>query len=570
MNKKIRIGPRQTLTLTDKLYKAAGGEASIFTHGDRAIKIYHDESKTLSPAKISELGAIRNPSVITPQDIVFDAATGHPIGYATRFIDHAEPLVKLVTRTFKDQNSIDNKMIIELVKQMQLITKDIHAAKCLIVDYNELNILAQISSSIIPFYIDTDSYATPSFKATAIMDSVRDRRVSKIVGGHVHYHPDELSDWFSWGVLAFWIYSNIHPFRGSHPKYGPKDKMKQMDDGISVFHKDIRMPPSVNNFNIIPQRHLDWFKDTFLNNNRSVPPFADSAAPVAVPAAIVIVHGTKAIDVEEIAAYPEAVVGVFYNFGMDYAITKNHVYFKDNEIISFNGGIFKKVLLCTSVDNTLVGALFGGGKVHFLKGNTHEAVGSINSTGVFARNGAIYTVTNNKLIENTFTTIGNKLIHRVAELENVSDNSVIFDGCIIQDLLGHKYLTLPYAKGRCFSKPLSCLDGHRVIEAKSEKHITVILTEKGGKYHRFVLILNNDLFDIREVNDVAYDTINFTVAENGICLLLSSPTELELFATNQKIEIIDSPPFDSTMRLFSSPNGIFFINNNSIHKIKKK
>jgi hypothetical protein len=58
--------------------------------------------------------------------------------------------------------------------------------------------------------------------------------------------------------------------------------------------------------------------------------------------------------------------------------------------------------------------------------------------------------------------------------------------------------------------------------------------------------------------------------DNGLCALLASPTELELFVTNATIEVLSDPPFDATMKLFATPDGIYFINDNSIHQIKKK
>ncbi len=164
-------------------------------------------------------------------------------------------------------------------------------------------------------------------------------------------------------------------------------------------------------------------------------------------------------------------------------------------------------------------------------------------------------------------------VHRADEIENISQYSAkMHEGCIIQDLLGKKYLTIPYEAGHCCSRYLPQLDGHRVIEAKSDKHFTVILTEKSGKYFRFIIDFakNYETHSVREVPDVSYDTINFAVNEAGICVLLASPDKLELFKVAHNIQEIDNPPFDSTMPLVSTSEGLFFINGNSIHKIRKK
>jgi hypothetical protein len=111
-----------------------------------------------------------------------------------------------------------------------------------------------------------------------------------------------------------------------------------------------------------------------------------------------------------------------------------------------------------------------------------------------------------------------------------------------------------------------------VVSAKSDKNVTIIIAEKGGKFDRFIVIFKKDYseWSIRIVPDITYDTINFCVLDNGLCALLSNDMEIELFADNQTIEVIANPPFDSSMPLFATPDGIFFINGNSIHQLKKK
>lgn len=574
MNHKIRVGSNgPVITLTDKQYKAAGGEAAVYVHGGNAYKLYHDpDHKMLPQKKMQELSVIPNSQVVIPQQVVYDATSAKPLGYTTKFINDAEPLLKLFTRTFKDDNNISYQMINNLVKEMQVVVADVHSAKCLIVDLNELNVLAKIDASTIePWFIDTDSYLTPSFRATAIMDSVRDRRVSKYDSkGTLHYNPDEMSDWFSWAVLTFWLYTNIHPFRGAHNNYKPRDKQKQMDDGISVFHPGVRTPPSVNDFKIIPKRHLEWYKNIFLKNDRSVPPLADSSVPLMVPTQIITIRGTDKITVSEVHAFSEAIVSVHQFMGIYYVATKKHIYASKKQIGNVTG---KKTLICNANDGTPIVATQVGTQITFTEVASSVATGTISSTDMFTRNGAIYTITNAKMVENSFTAFGTKVIHRITELENISVTSArVYDGCIIQDLLGKKFLVIPYKLRSSFSKHIPQLDGYRIVDAKSDKTVTVIVAEKKGVYDRFIIVFDRKYteFKVRVENDIAYDTINFAVMDNGLCVLLANPDEIQLFSTADQYETLTDPPFDATMKLFTTPDGIFFINGNSIHQIKRK
>lgn len=576
MNKKIRFG-KTTTTLIDRMYIASGGEASLYKNGDKVFKIYHDSHKTLPQKKIQELSLITNSQVVVPKDLIFDFSTGEPLGYTTDYIDNVEPLLKLFTKTFKNDNNINPKMIAELVKQTQLITNDVHGARCLIVDFNELNVLVNLTPNIlIPYFIDVDSYATPNFKATAIMDSVRDRRVTSYANGKMIYNADVMSDWFSWGIITFWMYTNIHPFRGSHPDYKPKDKQKQMDDGISVFHRGVRVPPSVNNFDaVIPAQHRDWYKDVFLNNNRSVPPLPDSIAPLTIPASIITVTGNNSkIEVIQVVAFSEKIVLLKQIMGINYVVTSKKVYSGSDKELFDGCEKFKKTLICSSSDGTPIMANLSGNRVAFTELSNKREIGTISSSNnIIERNGCIYTVSNGKVVENMFTSFGNKIIHRISEIDNISTyTSTIYEGCIIQDLLGKKHITIPYKKGSCFTKYITQLDGYRIVDAKSERNIIVVIAEKNGQYDRFIICFKKDYseFDVIKVEDIAYDGINFTVLENGLCLLLASTDELEIFSNNQNIQVMNNPPFDYSMRLFNTSDGAFFINGNTIHQIKKK
>ncbi len=575
MNKKVKIGGGGTFTITDKYYKAAGGEASIYVNGGRAFKIYHDHHKTLPAQKIQELSAIHNTNVVIPQDLIFDAADGTPLGYVAKYLDDVEPLLKLFTRTFKQDNNISPAMIVELVKQMQVITTDVHVAKCLIVDFNELNVLVNVDKSkLSPYFIDVDSYGTPSYRGTAIMDSVRDRKVSKIVNGSLVYNANELSDWFSFGILAFWLYTNIHPYRGSHASYKPKDRIKQMDDNVSVFHSGVKLPPTTNDFDVwIPPRHKGWFIDLFKNGNRSVPPLADGVAPSVVPAPIITIKGNAQIEVTQTGSYGENVVAVLQVMGINYVVTTKKIYCNNKEL--FNGcDKYKKVLLCPASDGTIIVASLLHNTVTFTDLIRQQVIGTIDSAGMIYRNGCIYTVTNGKVVENKFTAIGTKLIHRATEIENVSTfTTTIWEGCVIQNLLGKYYLVLPYIVGACFSKYLPQLDGYRIVDCKAERNVVVIIGESKGKFDRFIIVFTKKDYsewNVRKVEDTAYDGINFTTTETGLTLLLATPDELEMFVNNTNINIIPQPPFDSAMRLFNTSDGCFFVNGNSIHKIKKK
>lgn len=573
MDRKVIIGNSKiSATIKSADYLSSGGEAEVYANGGMVYKLYHDpDHKMLPLQKIQELGHITDSQVVIPKDVIYDAKTNKPVGYTTKFIDNADPILKLFNRAYKTTNNIDPQMVANLIKKMQQTLSNIHLAKCLAVDFNELNILISLGSDITPWFIDTDSYATPSFKATAIMDSVRDRKASIFdASGNMHYEPTILSDWFSWAVIAFWCYVNVHPYRGNHPNYKPKDKLKQMDDGISVFHKDVKVPPTVESFNVIPPRHLDWFKLVFGKNERSIPPLPDSTVPLLMPTQIITITGTDKLSIEQVAACGSPIISVQQFMGVNYVVSRTTLYSGNNDVRKHDPK--QKTLFCPASGGSIITATKNGDSVEFAELFTGTKIESLRSPDILERNGAIYTITNNSLIENTFVQIGTRLVCRSKPVENVSSrNAKMYPGCVIQDLLGKKYLTIPYALGRSFSKYLSGLDSVRIIDAKSDKNVTVIVGEEKGKYNRYVVVFNRTYtsFEIRTDLDITYEPINFATMDNGLCLLLTGD-QIQLFATAAQYETLDNPPLDASMPLFATPNGFFVISGNTIHRIKRK
>jgi serine/threonine protein kinase len=130
-----------------------------------------------------------------------------PIGYTMKYLTDTYQLVRLFTKKFRDVNNIKPNQILKLVQHMQnVIHKNIHPNRILLVDINENNFLVDKQFKTVHF-IDVDSYQTPFFPATALMESVRDRHTKGF---------NENSDWFSFAVLSFQMFIGIHPFRGTH------------------------------------------------------------------------------------------------------------------------------------------------------------------------------------------------------------------------------------------------------------------------------------------------------------------------------------------------------------------
>ena len=548
--------------ITDQNFVASGGEADVFRVGNLAVKIYHDANKMIPLSKIKELQQISATNVLKPLHLVF-GNKNNAIGYAMQFIDSSHPMCKLFTKSFRNNNNIDHKDIIQLIKQQQITIQQIHNDGCLIVDLNEMNLLSSPDFKT-PIFIDVDSYETKTHKATAIMDSIRDRLVK-------NNNFTEFSDWYSFAIIAFQLYIGVHPYKGSHPAYKPNEWQKRMDDGVSVLDPKSAIPSICYDLSVIPKSHFDWMKNVFANKDRSIPPMPDSSTPLVIPTQVVFVHGTDTFLVDKVYENPEDIREIFDIVGTKYYVGKNYVY-KNKAEITENISSYKKVLLCETDAMNPVLCKLKDDDLTFSHMNGKEIAKIKANKNIMYRNGCIYSIYKDKLFCNSFTERNGKIFHYAKYVSNITEIArKMFRGVICEDLLGKPYLTIPFSPTSCTTVYVKELEKYRIVNMRMEKNICIIIAEQAGIYSRFILIFDEKFhsYSLRKIDDV-YQDINFTVLPNGVCCMVSGDSELELFASNSKVKQLDKSPVDFSMKLFNSSGSVFFVNKKCVYSLKTK
>src|SRR4029077_16726083 len=125
------------------------------------------------PAKIQELSGLTEANIIRPLDLLLDGKN-RPIGYSMRYIGKSFALCQLFPKAFRQRHNLTPELTLQLVRKLQDGVRHVHSKGILVVDLNELNFLVAEDFSEL-FFIDVDSYQTPSYPATVLMESVRDR-----------------------------------------------------------------------------------------------------------------------------------------------------------------------------------------------------------------------------------------------------------------------------------------------------------------------------------------------------------------------------------------------------------
>lgn len=550
-------------TFTDSSYIAAGGEGTILKKGGKAYKIYHDEKRMIPVNKIRELQALSQfDNILGPQEVLFDSKRQKvPIGFCMPFIKDTEFLCKLFNQNFKNDNNINPSDLVKLIRKMQETLIEIHKNKILVVDFNEMNFLMDKKSYTTPYFIDVDSYQTPSHKATAIMDSIRDRQIK-------NNQWTTMSDWFSFGVVAFQIYMGVHPYRGKHQDFKPNQWPERMEKGVSVFCKGVQLPPSCPGWDVIPKPHLEWFKSIFEKGDRSVPPMPDGVLMVYIPQPTVIVS-TGRFDVKELAEFNESIRSVFISNGYQYVVTKEAIYKGAMKFYDFKAKVGRVGLI--DVPNSTPLIVIQQGDTLLFKDEKDAVHATISADNAMEYNGRFYTLKDGSLFENYFENF-NKPMHMIKRLCSVFESATkLYKGVAVQDVLGKCWLAIPFRPGACANIPVKELDGYRIIGAQYENRFCILMIEKSGKYSRVVLFFNKEhnSYTYRVSEDVDFDDVNFTVNSKGVCILAIGDDKAEVFKDNEKIYDFDSP-VTSSMKLLNDGMTVMFINKKKLYSVQMK
>lgn len=548
------------VTLTQNNYVAQGGEGQLFQKGKLAYKICFD-GKMIPVAKVGELKELRSPNIVSPIDVIY-TKDKKPVGFTMNWLGEKNyPLCKLFTNTFRDANGITNDHIIQLVENIKkVIISPIHERRCLIVDGNEFNYLVG-TDFVTPYFIDVNSWKTKSFPPTAIMPSIRDWTATEFT---------ELTDWFSFAIVSFQLFVGIHPFKGKHKDFKKGSFEERVKSNISILNKDVKYPPSVRDFGLIPKDYYDWYYRLFEKGERCLPPKMPGKIGT-IQVQTIIVTSTDNFEITEIKEYDDIIV--YHNENV--TKTKKLLYINSTDYkvrpdVEVIFSPFKNIEIFCKIED---------GKLQLMS-PTKTEVDQINiqCTEKMIIDNTLYLKNRGQLIELRINDFG-RIIFSVNQVWNITEkSSKLYSGIVCQSVLGKAYICIPlpdYKTSSFIIKDIPELDKQKIVDAKHENHVCMFITTDGGVYNRYVIVFNDDYtsYIIREFLDVDYTPLNYIVLDNGICINIREDNVVEVFHNRhpEKIKEIKDSKVDSTMRLCKKGMGVRFFKGNKLFgfQIKK-
>ena len=543
-------------------FKAQGGEGAVYVKGSSAYKIYTDPSRCITQAKIDELSALVQPNIIRPLELVIDGRN-RPVGYSMRSVGKAHSLCQLFPRAFRQRNNLTPDLTLRLVRQLQTGVSHIHSRGFLIVDLNELNFLVSADFREL-FFIDVDSYQTPSFPATGLMESVRDRHAKTFTNG---------SDWFSFAIVSFQMFVGIHPFKGTYPAFQhlPDNATKldaRMLANVSVLHSGVSVPSACLPFSVIPPNYLDWYRAVFEQGQRLPPPQAVQAVVTVVGPSLGQAITSRTFEVMEIREFDSEIV---WHDGVITA-TERSIY--------FNGRVYPRPpfdarLIVTPRRQHLIAAYHDGTQLRFHDLTSgHPIETEIEGEEVMLSHGQLYIKQHEHIFAIDFIELANNTLLGLRSVANVMMSSTrMFDGVAIQNLLGTHYASIPSAAGGCHQVRLQELDGAQIVDAKLERNVLVVVVATAGHYDKYVFRFAKDFsaHDARKLPDVSATDIEFTVLDTGVVLQLIDDDKLEVFSSmkdSMKISVLEDEALKDDLKLFHTGKQALLAKGRKLYKFK--
>ena len=532
------------IRLSKSDFKAQGGEGAIYVTGPTAYKIYTDPRRAIPWAKLAELSALTQPNIVRPLDLLLDRKN-RPVGYAMRAVGRSYALCQLFPKAFRQRNNLTPETTLRLVRKLQAGVHHVHAKGILIVDLNEMNFLVGEDFREL-FFIDVDSYQTPSYPATVLMESVRDRHAQSFTPA---------SDWFSFAVVSFQMFVGIHPYKGTYPALqGLPDKESRLDArmraNVSVLRPEVSVPASCLPFSTIPPAYLDWYRAVFEEGKRLPPP--ENARPVLALATSVAPRrgGSRHFETTEVREFDGEIV---WHDGL-ITVTQKSIY--------FGGEKFPKPRPDVKVAATprlrhLVAAYMDGPRpcFHDLTDARNLALG-IEGEEIMLCDGQFYVKQGENIFAVEFIELRGGTLPGVNLVSNVMMKSTrMFEGLAIQSLLGAYYASLLPSPGVCHQVRLPELDGYQIIEAKLCRNVLMFVGAKGGRYDKLIFRFADNFgrYDSRVEANVSSVGLDFVVLDSGVVLHMTDEDTLEVFSRlvgSPDVKAIQDPSIRGDARLF--------------------
>jgi len=317
----------------------------------------------------------------------------------------------------------------------------------------------------------------------------------------------------------------------------------------------------------VPPAYMAWYQAMFERGQR-VPPPVGGATTVYTPVAV-LVTGHK-LSVRELYSMP-GLLRATYLDGRQFLVAKDKVSIDQKEVHL----PAEKAQFCLSGGRYQIPVAAWTHGPHLKLYNLYrqeEVPVQLHVEQVMAVDGRLYVQNGENLLEILLQETGINTVlpvyHQVGVVSQYATR--FYDGLAVQQLFGNTFLSVFPQTRQHVQVPVPSLQGHKVVNARYQDRVCVIITHDQNKYHRHVLRFSKDFRsnDIRTVQDVDVQVLNFTVLDNGVCLLLNEEGKLEMFRNDPNsagVQLLEDPALSAGVVLTSSGSEAQFVHGDKLY-----
>ncbi len=569
----VMIDGKGTVILRPSDHIATGGEGSVYRMGDLAVKLFTDEKKMVHDnmeGKIKLLAPIGNEMVIAPERIV-RLPSGVPVGYAMPLV-RGEPLPRLFTNDYRAHARWTDADVGAMVERMREVVIRAHDHKAIMVDANEFAWLMarEPKRGPVPKIVDVDSWAIGSWKPQVIMPSIRDWQTKGFTEG---------SDWFSWGIVTFQLYTGIHPYKGTLDGFTRSDLEGRMKARASVFRKEVRLNGAVRDFSLIPKPLADWYRTTFEEKIRTAPP-----SPLTIVSAIpthtatthtVVVNAKDALEHKRlydsshgkaVKVYPCGVLLTDTGKLIDVTSKRilRHDVPLDAEVVSAPQGWLVAVL-----DQERIALVH----IDDRSGAATPLTVALRGEKIWRAHDRLFVIHDDQLTELTCVHLG-KPIASVGNSWSVMPAALhCLNGVAVQDTLGAAYVLFPSGKESVTQIRVRELDRKRVVTGTAaHRAATFIAADRTGTYTRYDLVFDAALRTYQcSTSPADAPELNATMLERGVVAEIPDDGSLLIrVPTTGAVKEVKTASIRATMRLTCIHDLVVYLYHGELWSLRSK
>jgi hypothetical protein len=315
----------------------------------------------------------------------------------------------------------------------------------------------------------------------------------------------------------------------------------------------------------------------FEKGDRTKPP-TDFFAAIIVPKQIIATKGSNQFDIKELATFDGVICDVWDHYGDTIIYTDKALYHNlpNKQLPIYDKGIVACVTVTEA--NKIITLNRNGSNVVLHNQTTNKTIPSnLTASEAMCYNNTIYLLSGDKILALTAVDVGiDSVVVGTKLAANVyGQTTKLFQGVAIQNLMGSCFASIFPDSGKTFQIRLNELDKVKVLYAKYDNKILMIVGFLNGLYHRWIIKFNNDFSEkeIRVISDVTPQEPNFVVLDNGNCISLNEDETLEIFSNAwgaNRLKKITDPALSTDMILYKKSGKVIFAKNNKLFHFSMK